>query len=166
MRHPSPFFWSKLGIYRFDSKSARFGVLYTAQTLEGALLEVLGDEWTKSRALSRTQLRQYRMSIILPKSPIKSIDTTGPELNKLGVDSAFFASLNYRVTRSWARAFMLHPSAPEGIIYHSRKNPHLLNFAFFGTDMVQSILTLDDDMLLENAPGLDEVLDKYEVLII
>ena len=39
--HPSAFFWSKKGIYRFDSKSARYGVLYTGGTLEGAALEVL-----------------------------------------------------------------------------------------------------------------------------
>jgi hypothetical protein len=43
--HPSAFFWSKKGIYRFDSKSARYGVLYTGGTLEGAALEVFGDQW-------------------------------------------------------------------------------------------------------------------------
>jgi hypothetical protein len=49
--HPSAFFWSKKGIYRFDSKSARYGVLYTGGTLEGAALEVFGDQWVKRRVL-------------------------------------------------------------------------------------------------------------------
>src|SRR5260370_17235087 len=48
--HPSAFFWSKKGIYRFDSKSARYGVLYTGGTLEGAALEVFGDQRLKRRA--------------------------------------------------------------------------------------------------------------------
>ena len=116
--HPSAFFWSKERIYRFDSKSARYGVLYTGGTFEGAALEVFGDQWVKRRVLSRVLLKKYRVSVMLPTRSLSLVDTTGSNLNKLGVDSILFASINYRLTRSWARAFMEHPSNPEGIIYH------------------------------------------------
>jgi RES domain len=164
--HPSAFFWSKERIYRFDSKSARYGVLYTGGTFEGAALEVFGDQWVKRRVLSRVLLKKYRVSVMLPTRQLSLADTTGSNLNKLGVDSILFASINYRLTRSWARAFMEHPSKPEGIVYHSRKNPLLLNYAFFGTDDVQDSLVEQDALPLENAPGLGAFLDHYEVLLI
>jgi hypothetical protein len=164
--HPSAFFWSKKGIYRFDSKSARYGVLYTGGTLEGAALEVFGDQWVKRRVLSRVLLKKYRVSVMLPTRPLILVDTTGSNLNKLSVDSSLFASINYRLTRAWARAFMEHPSNPEGIIYHSRKNPLLLNYAFFGTDDVQDSLVEQDALPLEDAPGLGDFLDHYEVLLV
>jgi hypothetical protein len=164
--HPSAFFWSKERIYRFDSKSARYGVLYTGGTFEGAVLEVFGDQWVKRRVLSRVLLKKYRVSVMLPTRQLSLVDTTGSNLNKLGVDSILFASINYRLTRSWARAFMEHPSKPEGIVYHSRKNPLLLNYAFFGTDDVQDSLVEQDALPLEDAPGLGAFLDHYEVLLI
>ena len=164
--HPSAFFWSKERIYRFDSKSARYGVLYTGGTFEGAALEVFGDQWVKRRVLSRVLLKKYRVSVMLPTRQLNLVDTTGSNLNKLGVDSILFASINYRLTRLWARAFMEHPSKPEGIIYHSRKNPLLLNYAFFGTDDVQDSLVEQDALPLEDAPGLGAFLDHYEVLLI
>jgi hypothetical protein len=164
--HPSAFFWSKERIYRFDSKSARYGVLYTGGTFEGAALEVFGDQWVKRRVLSRVLLKKYRVSVMLPTRQLSLVDTTGSNLNKLGVDSILFASINYRLTRSWARAFMEHPSKPEGIVYHSRKNPLLLNYAFFGTDDVQDSLVEQDALPLEDAPGLGAFLDHYEVFLI
>jgi RES domain len=164
--HPSAFFWSKERIYRFDSKSARYGVLYTGGTFEGATLEVFGDQWVKRRVLSRVLLKKYRVSVMLPTRQLSLVDTTGSNLNKLGVDSILFASINYRLTRSWSRAFMEHPSKPEGIVYHSRKNPLLLNYAFFGTDDVQDSLVEQDALPLEDAPGLGAFLDHYEVLLI
>jgi hypothetical protein len=164
--HPSAFFWSKERIYRFDSKSARYGVLYTSGTFEGAALEVFGDQWVKRRVLSRVLLKKYRVSVMLPTRSLSLVDTTGSNLNKLGVDSILFASINYRLTRLWARAFMEHPSKPEGIVYHSRKNPLLLNYAFFGTDDVQDSLVEQDALPLEDAPGLGAFLDHYDVLLI
>jgi RES domain len=103
---------------------------------------------------------------MLPTRRLSLVDTTGSNLNKLSVDSSLFASINYRLTRSWARAFMEHPSNPEGIIYHSRKNPLLLNYAFFGTDDVQDSLVEQDALPLEDAPGLGAFLDHYDVLLV
>ena len=113
--HPSAFFWSKERIYRFDSKSARYGVLYTSGTFEGAALEVFGDQWVKRRVLSRVLLKKYRVSVMLPTRSLSLVDTTGSNLNKLGVDSILFASINYRLTRLWARAFMDIPANPKAL---------------------------------------------------
>ena len=165
-RHKSAFFWSKLGIYRFDSCRAPYGILYTADTLEGAALEVFGDQWIGRRIMSRESLRRYRLSVLIPSDPVLLVDTTGENLNKLSVDSSLFASLDYRVTRRWAKAFMTHPANAQGIIYHSRKNPELLNYAYFGTDQMIDNLVEQDEMALEDAPGLALFLDSYEIRIV
>jgi hypothetical protein len=87
--HPSAFFWSKKGIYRFDSKSARYGVLYTGSTLEGATLEVFGDQWVKRRVLSRMLLKKYRVSVMLPARRLSLVDTTGSK-SEHRPDSLFY----------------------------------------------------------------------------
>jgi RES domain-containing protein len=165
-RHKSAIFWSKLGIYRFDSRRAPFGVLYTAGTLEGAALEVFGDQWIDRRIMSQESLRRYRLSVLIPADPVLLVDTTGANLNKLSVDSSLFASLDYRMTRRWAKAFMTHPANAQGFIYHSRKNPELLNYAYFVTDQMIGNLAEQDEMALEDAPGLGDFLDGYEVRIV
>jgi hypothetical protein len=101
--------------------------------------------------------------MLVMSPPGSLVDTTGTYLNKLGVDAAFFASLNYRLTRMWARAFMAHPSEPGGIIYHSRKNPELLNYAFFGRDFVQDHLVEIRQGMLEDHEDFGSVLDEYEI---
>jgi hypothetical protein len=164
--HPSALFWSKKGIYRFDSKSARYGVLYTSGSLEGALLEVFGDQWVKRPVISQALLAQYSVSILTSRRQLSLVDTTGSNLNKLGVDSGLFASLNYGTTRSWARAFMEHPANPDGIIYHSRKNPLLLNYAFFETTPSKVGLVEMSVWSLAGFPGLGDLLDRYEVSVV
>jgi RES domain len=165
-RHRSAFFWSKKGLYRFDSRSARYGVLYTGGSLEGAALEVFGDQWIKRRVLSWVLLAQYRVSVIRPIRHLELVDTTGSNLNKLGVDSSLFSSLNYRFTRLWSRSFMEHPASPAGIVYHSRKNPLLFNYAFFGAEAVQDTLIEQEVLPLANAPGFGDFLDRYDISVV
>jgi hypothetical protein len=138
------------------------------------MLEVFGDQWVKRRVLSRALLANYQISVIAdpqisvftaPRT-LKLVNTTADNLNKLGVDSMLFSSINYRLTRVWARAFMKHPSCPQGILYHSRKNPLLLNFAFFGTSEVKNLLAEVDVGPLETISSFNEILDRYEVSLV
>jgi hypothetical protein len=55
-----PIYWSRRGVYRFDSPVAKYGVLYTGRTFETALLEVFGDQWMKSRMSALTFLKRIR----------------------------------------------------------------------------------------------------------
>jgi hypothetical protein len=180
--YASPFFWSKKGLYRFDSRSAPKGVLYTGCTFEAAVVEVFGDPWREGRKLSAALTARYWVSC-LECSGASVVDTTGVGLNRLGMDSMLFASTQYRLTRRWARAFMEHRSRPGGILYHSRKNPQLTNCAFFGPPPDLSdrkrfaakwglpeprrlfeLKTADQRLL--GHPLFDEVLDKYEIALI
>ena len=44
-KYPNPVHWSKLGYNRFDSPEAPYGIFYTAEDFEAALIEVFGDDW-------------------------------------------------------------------------------------------------------------------------
>jgi hypothetical protein len=48
-KYPDPRHWSELGVHRFDSSTATYGVLYTSNAVETAILEVFGDQWRSIR---------------------------------------------------------------------------------------------------------------------
>jgi hypothetical protein len=75
---------------------------------------------------------------------------------------------------------MAHPDKPEGILYHSRKNPDLRNCAFFerppsvtlavaATGVIAGPGLMYDratDQRLLGHPLFAEALDKYEIALI
>jgi hypothetical protein len=165
-KHPDPVFWSKQGRFRLDSPTADFGVLYTAQDLKTAILEVWGDAWSVNRFLSISEIEAYRACTLAINPRAKLADCTGAQLNLLGTDSGFFASLEYPITQEWARAIMAHPQKPEGIYYHSRKNPQLFNYAFFGRPDTIPKVTVKNEVDLVNYPDLFDLLDELKVDLI
>ncbi|MBV9488503.1 MAG: RES family NAD+ phosphorylase [Verrucomicrobia bacterium] len=164
--YASPFFWSKKGLYRFDSKSARYGVLYTGRTLEAAVVEVFGDRWvTGNRRMSRSLADRYWATRFFCLG-VPVVDTTGSGLSLLGADSMLFASTEYRITRRWARAFMTHRSDPHGILYHSRKNPNLRNYAILEPAKSRLRYSKSRDVRLPQSPDFGEILDRYEIALV
>src|SRR5258708_37238684 len=99
-----PIFWSTKGKYRFDSPTARYGVLYTAATFEGAILEVFGDRWIEYRAVSEQLLRSYTLAKLSIGPGLWLVNTLGPNLVSAGVDARLFPSTDYRLTQASGRA--------------------------------------------------------------
>src|SRR5215475_2510200 len=58
-KYSDPIHWSQLGIHRFDSPEARYGVLYTSNRIEAAVLEVFGDQWRTDRQVSLSDLESH-----------------------------------------------------------------------------------------------------------
>jgi RES domain len=102
---------------------AIYGVLYTSNTVETAVLEVFGDQWAEFHEIDSADLALFDVCELLVTSPLKVVNATGRHLNRLGTDSGFFASTDYSKTQAWARSFMMHHQTPQGIRYNSRKNP-------------------------------------------
>jgi hypothetical protein len=101
---------------------------------------------------------------------LRVADFTGDHLNRLGTDanlfaSHLFASLQYELTRQWAEALMNHPEHPQGILYHSRKNPLLYSYALFGTPLTKSAVGISRRLPLTRYPYLMRVLLKYDVAL-
>ena len=162
----NPIYWSKRGLYRFDSPTANYGVLYTGRTFETALLEVFGDQWIDSRIVARDFLKEFGFCEISLERRLKVVNLSGKELNRLGTDANIFASLAYGVTQRWACAFMEHPDKPHGIRYPSRKNQRLHNFALFSTPAASAVLAIRRRYQLLDHPHLYRLLQSYKVALI
>jgi RES domain len=161
-----PIYWSRRGLYRFDSPLAKYGVLYTGRTCETALLEVFGDSWIKSRMTALSFLKEFDVCEIALSHRLKVVNLSGKRLNPLGIDANIFASLAYDVTQRWAAAFMEHPDAPLGIRYPSRKNERLHNFALFSTPGALAAVTISHRFPLLDHPHLFRLLQSYRVALI
>jgi hypothetical protein len=141
-------------------------VLYTANSLEGAILEVLGDRWLEHRAISEELLRSYNLVKLTIATGLWLVNTLGSNLVFAGIDARLFASTDYEKTQAWGRAFMEHPQNFDGILYHSRKNPRQLNCAFFETETAQKAITILDTVPLIDTNGLYPILERYEIKLL
>jgi hypothetical protein len=161
-----PIYWSRRGLYRFDSPTATYGVLYTGRAFETALLEVFGDQWLSSRIAARDFLKEFDVCELGPERRLQVVNLSGKQLNPLGTDANIFASLAYGVTQERACVFMDHPDKPHGIRYPSRKNQRLHNFALFSTPAATSAVTLTRRCPLLEHPQLFRLLQSYKVALI
>jgi hypothetical protein len=161
-----PIYWSRRGLYRFDSPTAKFGVLYAARTFETALLEVFGDQWMKARMVALAFLKEFDVCEIALEHRLKVVNLSGRRLNPLGIDANIFASPAYDRTQRWAAAFMEHPDAPHGIRYPSRKNERLHNFALFNTPAAAAAVTISHRYPVLNHPHLFRLLQSYRIALI
>ena len=166
-KYPDPLHWSKLGVHRFDSPAAPYGVLYTSNSVETAILEVFGDHWRTSRQVAFTDLVECDVCELGNTSgSLMAVNATGKHLNRLGTDSNFFATTDYSTTQSWARSFMTRPQSPAGIRYNSRKNPRLINYALFGNPGTKAAIELLRRYPLTQYPALYPFLFSYDVAIL
>ena len=165
-KYADPLHWSRKGANRFDAPLHPYGVLYTALNPECALLEVFGDAWAQDRVIQRRELDGFELCTLTVSRPVRVVDFTGDHLNRLGTDANLFASLQYELTRQWAEALMNHPERPQGILYHSRKNPLLYSYALFGTPLTKSAIGVSRRLPLTHYPYLMRILLKYDVALL
>jgi hypothetical protein len=165
-KFPDPIYWSRRGRYRFDSPTAKHGVLYTGRTFETALLEVFGDQWVTLRITARDFLKEFDICEIRLERRLKVVNLSGKQLNRLGTDANVFASFAYDVTQKWASFFMDHPDAPHGIRYPSRKNQRLHNCALFSTPETIAAVTITRRYPLLDHPHLFRLLQSYKVALV
>jgi hypothetical protein len=154
------------GKYRFDSPTGRYGVLYSAARLVGAILEVFFDRLIEHRAVSEQLLRSYNLVKLNIAPGLRMVNTLGPNLVFAGIDARLFASTDYEKTQAWGRAFMDHPQNFDGILYHSRKNPRQLNYAFFETEPAQTAIKVADIVPLIDTNDLYPILERYEIRLL
>jgi hypothetical protein len=165
-KYPDPIHWSKLGVHRFDSPAARYGILYTSNRVETALLEVFGDQWMQERQVSLNDLERFDVCELEIRESLRVLNATGKHLNRLGLDANFFATTDYSITQDWASALMTHPRAPAGIRYNSRKNPERINYAVFGSPAAKPAVRLVKRYPLLDYGRLFRFLFQYDVEVL
>jgi len=165
-KYADPIHWSQLGIHRFDSPEARYGVLYTSNRIETAILEVFGDQWMEDRQVSFSDLERFDVCELEVRGSLSVLNATGKHLNRLGTDANFFATTDYSITQTWAAALMTHPRGPAGIRYNSRKNPERINYALLGSAAAKSAIRLVRRYPLIEYDRLFRFLFQYDVEVL
>ena len=80
-------FFGKSGLYRFDDPKRGYGVLYLAEHLEGAFVEVFLRDPEPFRFVTRMALESRVPSILRASRSVKLVDLVGAGLARMGVDS-------------------------------------------------------------------------------
>lgn len=123
-------YFGKAKIYRFDDPKQKFGVCYTSEKFEGAILETFGHS-TGTKIIDKTDIMQRMCSYVIANRDLKLVDITGENLTKIGADARLFSTTDYNISQSWSRYFGKHPDKFDGIYYHLRHNPDLKGIALY-----------------------------------
>jgi hypothetical protein len=124
-----PVFFGRTLENRFDDPRQEFGVLYVAESLDGAFIETFGRN-PGLNTVSVRQLSQRSLARIGVTRPVRLVDLTGPGLARIGTTAAVLAGRHGRA-QEWSRALWSHPDLPDGLLYRARHDPSCICVAIF-----------------------------------
>jgi RES domain-containing protein len=126
-------FFGRSQLNRWDAPGGEFGVMYAggtpfvafAETLlpaAGTLVAITVSGSGATVPVSASMVADHGLALVTIMEPLRCVDLRGSGLARLGAD-ARLTSGSHRVAQRWSLAFWLHPSIPDGIVYHSRRDP-------------------------------------------
>jgi len=162
----SPLHWSRLGRYRFDSPSARWGVCYLAESVPAAFQEIWGDQ-IRSKRLDWRDLERKIVWQIAASPHLRTIELAGETLTALKATLQCFTG-SYPKSQRWGAALMEHPLDLDGLQYLGRRSGrHCL--ALFGDEKDerphQKELVPQKRGPLSHWKGLWQLLDRTQVRV-
>ena len=116
-------------VYRFDSASGRFGVLYVSRTFAGAFAETILRNPQRLMVAER-EIGSRSVTELVNRFDLRMVTMHGPGLQALGTDNSISTG-PYESCGAWADALRDHPEAPDGIAYLSRHDPAEICLAVF-----------------------------------
>ena len=154
-------FFGQTGEGRFDSPQAGFGVLYLAENVAGAFVEVFCRQ--SIRAVPEKKLNAHLLAQLWANRTLNLVDLTGSGPIRMGLGDARIASGDYTVARQWSQAFHDHPKQPDGLLYRSRHDPEQCLAAIFNPTKPiwrnQSLGTITDYL---GQSDFFSLLDRYD----
>lgn len=124
--------------WRFDDPLGQYGVMYAAQTPEGAFAEtllpppgiltptvtlILG-----SVPVAATTIAVHGLASVTCNTPLQCVDLTGERLASIGADASI-ATGPWSTAQRWSRAFFTHSSEPDALLFRCRRDPSSLALA-------------------------------------
>lgn len=116
-------------VYRFDSPSGRFGVLYLGDTFAGAFAETILRNPQRLMVAER-EIVSRSVSELVSRTALRVVTMHGAGLQVLGTDNSISTG-PYEPCGLWADALWDHQDEPDGIAYLSRHDPGEVCFAIF-----------------------------------
>lgn len=136
-RDKEPGFWGRTGTSRFDAPDGQYGVLYAAETFDGAFIETFGD--LSPKIVSAALLAARGLATIEAHRPFRLVDLAEAGLSKLGLD-ARISTGDHALSQQWSRAIWAHSSHADGVWYAARHDPSQRSVALF--DRAASAVTV------------------------
>ncbi len=116
-------------IYRFDSASGRFGVLYIGHAFAGAFAETILRN-PQRLMVSEREIVSRSVTGLVSRTDLRMVTMHGFGLQALGTDNSISTG-PYEPCGAWADALWDHPEGPDGIAYLSRHDPSEVCYAVF-----------------------------------
>lgn len=139
--HREPLHFGRGPENRFDAPRGQYGVLYAADTLDGAFVEVFGRQ-PDLRILSVDSLAARSVAEISTSRALRLVDLRDEGLAAIGATGELTIGGRYPLARRWSLALWQHPSRPDGLWYRSRHVPSETSVALF--DRVGDALNAND----------------------
>jgi hypothetical protein len=114
---------------RFDSSIGRFGVLYAARTIDGAVIETILRS-PQVRHVPFGPISLLALTELTLRRPLRLVAMHGPGLSRLGLTNAISTG-PYPPCQAWTGYLRAHPDKPDGIAYLSRHDPKQICYAMF-----------------------------------
>jgi hypothetical protein len=105
-------------VYRFDSASGRFGVLYVGHTFAGAFTETVLRN-PQRLMVAESEINSRSVTELTSPVPLRMVTMHGAGLQNLGTDNSISTG-PYAPCGEWADALWDHSDEPDGIAYPSR----------------------------------------------
>lgn len=140
LTHAATFF-GRSRTHRWDAPHGEYGVMYTgatpfvsfAETLlpaTGTLARITVSAARTTVPVSGSMVASHGLALVTPVEPLRCVDLRGPGLARIGADGRLTTGARL-VAQRWSWALWSHPSAPDGILYHSRRDPDGTALAIF-----------------------------------
>jgi hypothetical protein len=149
----------KAPVGRFDSPSGAFGVLYLAQSFEGAVAETVLRN-PQRRLVDFAEIASRAVSVLGISRAVRLVALRGAGLQALGTDNAVSTG-PYGPSGAWADALHGHPDLPDGIGYASRHDPDQLCIALFSRPDIQLDVLSGPTPLADAVGEVASVLRRY-----
>ena len=123
-----PAFWGRTGKNRFDAPAGSYGVLYAADTFDGAFIETFGD--LSPKTISVNSLTVRGVASVVPRRVLQLVDLAEAGLSQIGLDARICTD-DHALSQEWSQALWTHPSQPDGLWYAARHDPSRRSLALF-----------------------------------
>jgi len=120
-KHRSPLYWSRSGVYRFDSPTAKHGVCYAASTCTAAFQEIWGDRVRSRAPISWDEFALRDVWKITMPAGYTVTPLHGANLTSIRATMQCFSG-SYPTSQTWGAALMQHPSDLDALEYIGRRS--------------------------------------------
>lgn len=164
-RHASALYFDRSGMGRYDGSRQSYGILYVAETVEGAFIESFG-RTHGAKGVAEEDLKNRNLFEIKSDRSLRLVDLFGSGLVKIGADARITSGSDYETSRAWGEAIYLHPLKVDGIRYYSRHDNTQFCCGLFERTSTHLNEQNRGNLVNDNAELLADILERYDYALL